>query len=114
MRGRPVKSIIRQNIVEILFFMKSGHGYEIYKVYRQLFPGITMRSVYYHLKKGLFTGEFKVERVSRVKGNYSWGGEAQLIYYSLSDKAEPKILKRVEHFFSKYEMPEAKRALHKI
>ena len=33
MRGRPVKSAIRQNIIEILNFIKRGYGYEIYKIY---------------------------------------------------------------------------------
>ena len=51
-KGRPVKSEIRQNIVEILYFMKQGYGYEIYKAYVKIFPKVTMRSIYYHLKKG--------------------------------------------------------------
>jgi len=51
-KGRPVKSEIRQNIVEILYFMKQGYGYEIYKVYVAIFPKVTMRSIYYHLRKG--------------------------------------------------------------
>ncbi|MBW2971587.1 hypothetical protein KY359_00995 [Candidatus Woesearchaeota archaeon] len=51
-RGRPVKSAIRQNIVEILYFMGEGYAYDVYKQYLELFPAVTMRSVYYHLKKG--------------------------------------------------------------
>ena len=94
MRGRPVKSQIRQNVVEILFFMKKGHGYEIYKVYRDIFPGVTMRSIYYHLKKGISTEEFEIAEVKKVQGEYSWGPEAQLIYYKLAPRAEPVILKK--------------------
>ena len=30
-RGRPVKSLIRQNVVEILYIMGKGYGYDIYK-----------------------------------------------------------------------------------
>ena len=62
-KGRPVKSEIRQNIVEILYFMKQGYGYEIYKVYIAIFPKVTMRSIYYHLKKGTSLGEFKVSKI---------------------------------------------------
>jgi len=48
-RGRPVKSEIRQNIVEILFYLKRAYGYDIYKVYIKIFPKVTLRSIYYHL-----------------------------------------------------------------
>ena len=66
-KGRPVKSEIRQNIVEILYFMKQGYGYEIYKAYIAIFPKVTMRSIYYHLKKGTSLGEFKVSKVEKEK-----------------------------------------------
>ncbi|MBD3354847.1 hypothetical protein GF361_02590 [Candidatus Woesearchaeota archaeon] len=100
-RGRPVESKIRQNIVEILYFMKKGHGYEIYKVYRDIFPAVTMRSVYYHLKKGVATKEFKVQEIKMEKGDYSWGGQAEKIYYSLGPNAKPKIDSRVKKWFDK-------------
>ena len=45
-RGRPIKSAIRQNVVEILYFLKKGYGYDIYKAYRDIFPAVTMRSIY--------------------------------------------------------------------
>ncbi len=94
-RGRPIKSDIRQNIVEILFHLGKGYGYDIYKVYIQVFPKVTLRSIYYHLKKGVALGEFKVSKVEMEKGEYSWGGEAEKIYYSLGDKAEAKGSERV-------------------
>jgi len=100
-RGRPVKSMIRQNIVEILYFMKEGYGYEVYKAYMAIFPEVTMRSIYYHLNKGIETKEFKISKVKKEKGNYSWGGEAEKTYYALGDKAEPKILDRVKKWLDK-------------
>ena len=100
-RGRPVESKIRQNIVEILFYMKKGYGYEIYKAYREIFPAATMRVIYYHLKKGVETGEFKVDSIKSEKGHYSWGPQAEKVYYALGKNAKPKIEKRVEKYFSK-------------
>ena len=100
-RGRPVKSNIRQNIVEILFFMKEGYGYDVYKIYIKIFPRVTMRSVYYHLNKGVETKEFKIAKVKVEKGDYSWGKTVQKVYYGLGKKAKPKIDKRVENFFKK-------------
>ena len=98
-RGRPPKSSVRQNIVEILHYKKRAHGYEIYQHYKELFPKVTMRNVYYHLKKGLETGELKVEKIEKQAGDYSWGGEAERIYYSLGEKAAPKADARVKAYF---------------
>ena len=67
-RGRPVGSNVRQNILEILHFMGSAHGYHIYKVYKQIFPKITLRGVYYHLKKGTELGELEVDRIRKDSG----------------------------------------------
>ena len=100
-RGRPVKSEIRQKIVDILYFMKEGYGYEIYKVYCDIYPKVSQRVIYYHLKKGEALGEFKVSRISKEKGEYSWGGEAEKVYYSLGNKANPSIDKRVKKYFEK-------------
>jgi hypothetical protein len=98
-RGRPIGSPIRQNIVEILYFMKSGYGYEIYKAYRSIFPKVTMRVIYYHLKKGLSTEEFAIDRIEKEKGDYSWGPEAEKIYYKLGKNARPGMSRKVkEHF----------------
>ena len=98
-KGRPVKSEIRQNIIEILFFMKEGYGYEIYKAYVAIFPKVTMRSIYYHLKKGLALKEFKVSKVEREKGDYSWGGEAEKTYYALGENAKPSGNDKVKEYF---------------
>lgn len=100
-KGRPVKSEIRQNIVEILFFMKEGYGYEIYKAYVAIFPKVTMRSIYYHLKKGISLNEFKVSKIEKEKGDYSWGGEAEKIYYGLGNNAKPVGNEKVKAHFEK-------------
>lgn len=101
-RGRPVKSAIRQNIVEILYFMKEGYGYDIYKIYREIFPKCTQKSIYYHLKKGVVLGEFKVKKIEKEKGDFSWGTEVEKIYYSLGDKASPKIDPKVKEAVEDY------------
>lgn len=97
-KGRPIKSEIRQNVVEILYFVKRAYGYEIYKVYTAVFPKVTLRSIYYHLKKGAALGEFEVNKVEREKGDYSWGTEAEKIYYSLGPNAKPIGNDRVREY----------------
>lgn len=99
-RGRPVKSEIRQNIIEILYYMKSGYGYDIFRAYRVIFPKVTMRSIYYHLRKGLSLEEFKVDRIEKEKGDYSWGAEAEKIYYALGSNARPAGNERAREFFA--------------
>ena len=102
-RGRPIGSEIRQNIVEILYFLKEGYAYQIYKVYKDIFPHVTMRSIYYHLKKGVITGEFKVSKIKKEKGNFSWGDTVEKTYYALGRDASPKVSKRVKDYFNKNE-----------
>lgn len=100
-RGRPVRSDIRQNIVEILAVMGRGYGYQIHKVYRELFPMCTREVIYYHLKKGVVLGEFEVEAVKQESGSYSWGTTVEKTYYRIGPKANPKGDKKVVDFFSK-------------
>lgn len=100
-RGRPVGSIIRQRMVDILSIMKRAHGYQLFKAYRDLFPKVTLRVIYYHLKKGVSTGEFILDKIEREKGDYSWGGEAEKIYYSLGKDAKPKSDKTIQDYFAK-------------
>lgn len=88
-KGRPLGSKVRQNIVEILHYARQLHGYNIYAIYKEIFPKITMRAIYYHLKKGLYTGEFKIAQIKKEKGNYSWGGEVERVYYTLGENARP-------------------------
>lgn len=100
-RGRPTTSEIRQNIVDILFFMKKGYGYDIYKSYIAIFPKPTLRVIYYHLKKGVELGEFKVKEIKQEKGEYSWGAHAEKIYYGLGPDAKPTMNSRVKKYFDK-------------
>lgn len=100
-QGRPLGSIIRQNIIDILFFLRRAHGYKIYKVYRKIFPKVTLRVVYYNLKKGVSLDEFKILKIQEKKGDYSWGDRAQRIYYSLGKNASPKLDERVKKYFDK-------------
>jgi hypothetical protein len=95
-KGRPPQSNIRQNVVEILFYLHQGYGYQICKLYNQIFPQATRRVIYYHLKKGCDLGEFQVHKVKSEQGNYSWGPTAQKIYYSLGKKAQPQGLSHVK------------------
>ncbi len=100
-RGRPTQSPIRQNIVEILHYLGEGYGYQISLLYNQIYPKCTMRSIHYHLRKGLETKEFVIKRVVKEKGEYSWGGMAEKIYYRLGDDAKPRMDARVATFFKK-------------
>lgn len=100
-RGRPTYSKVRQNIIEILHFMGSGYGYQVYKAYKELFPTVTLRVIYYHLAKGQQLGEFEVAGVKKTRGEYSWGGEAEKIYYKLGPKAKPAADPAVKAYFDK-------------
>ncbi|MBI2135841.1 hypothetical protein HYU06_02105 [Candidatus Woesearchaeota archaeon] len=98
-RGRPVHSVIRQNIVEILYFLQKGYGYDIYRIYCDLFPKVTLRSIYYHLRKGVSLEELKIEKVAVEHGDYSWGTQVEKIYYSLGKNAQPKLIDAVKRYF---------------
>lgn len=100
-KGRPPSSPVRQNIVEILNFMEHAHGYEISKHYNNIFPRVTQRLIYYHLKKGIEYGIFKIKKIEKVDSGYSWGPEAERILYELSEKARPSIKKEVKEYFDK-------------
>jgi len=97
-RGRPVRSEIRQNIIEILFHKGKAYGYDIFKIYKEIFPLVTMRVIYYHLKKGADLGEFKVDTVQKEEGNFSWGSSVEKIYYGLGPNAKPIGNSRIKEF----------------
>ena len=98
-RGRPVRSEIRQNMVELLHHMKEAYGYNIYKEYSRIFPKVTMRVIYYHLKKGCDLEEFKVHKIQKEKGDFSWGSETEKIYYALGPNAAVKGDERIKQNF---------------
>ncbi|MEM4260298.1 MAG: hypothetical protein QXG00_03605 [Candidatus Woesearchaeota archaeon] len=100
-RGRPVGSDVRNNIIDILYFLKSAYGYEIYKHYIELFPKVTLRVIYYHLTKGISMGEFKIEKIEKNEGNYSWGKMSERTIYSLGDNAKPSMNDSVKKYFQK-------------
>jgi len=101
-RGRPVKSQIRQNVIEILHYLGRGYGYRIAKIYNEVFPQVTQRSIYYHLRKGILTKEIKVHKIEQEKGEFSWGQIVEKKYYTLGRSAEPKGEKRVKEFLKNF------------
>ena len=100
-RGRPIKSQIRQNIVEILHFLNQGDGYQIAKIYNEVFPQVTQRSIYYHLRKGIQTKEIKINKIKQEEGDFSWGKMVEKIYYTLGSESVPKEDQRVKDFLEK-------------
>jgi hypothetical protein len=105
-RGRPVKSAIRQALVDILQIMGKAYGYELYKVYDAIYPKATLRAVYYNLRKGVELGELKVNIITKEKGDYSWGSEAEKTYYELGPNAKPSSDMKVKEYFEKKEREE--------
>lgn len=89
-RGRPAKSKIRQRIVNILSYCEPAHGYEVWKIYSSLYPSAARRSIYYHLHRGCELGEIEVADVKNEEGDFSWGEEAEKVYYRLGDEASPE------------------------
>lgn len=98
LRGRPEKSPIRQNIVEILHYLEQGYGYQIAKIYNEIFPQVTQRSIYYHLHKGILTKEIKLDQIEEEKGNFSWGSVVEKTYYALGAEAQPKGDERIKNY----------------
>ena len=101
-RGRPIGSPIRQNIIEILFYLRKGYGYQIAKIYNEIFPQVTQRSVYYHLRKGVQIKEININQIKVEKGDFSWGSVVEKIYYTLGDAAQPKGDNRVKEFLKNF------------
>ena len=100
-RGRPIRSEIRQNIIEILYYLDRGYGYQISKIYNEVFPRVTQRSIYYHLKKGVMTKEIEIHSIEQQKGDFSWGPEVEKKFYTLGKTALPKGQRRVKIFLDK-------------
>ncbi len=105
MRGRPTRSNIRQNIVDILYYLEEAYGYTILKAYRDIFPRCAMKSIYYNLHKGVETGEMEIKEVRRETGDYSWGREAEKVYYKLGKEAKPRKNEAVNEYFENRKNP---------
>ena len=103
-RGRPIGSVIRQRLIDILYILGKAHGYELYKYYKEIYPPITLRVVYYHLRKGTLLNEFRLDKIEQEKGNYSWGESAEKIYYSLGPNAKPSLSPEVQGQMEKLKM----------
>ncbi len=89
MRGRPLGSKVRKNLIDMIFVLGKAYGYELAEFYNKLFPKVTRRLIYYHLNKGVKLDELKVDKIKEEFGSYSWGSRAEKKYYSLGPKAEP-------------------------
>ena len=100
-RGRPVKSQIRQNILEILYYLGKGYGYNISIIYKEIFPDVSQRSIYYHLRKGVQTQELEIEEIKEEKGDFSWGSRVEKVYYCLGKNAEVKVNLFVKKYFER-------------
>jgi hypothetical protein len=100
-RGRPVKSQIRQNIIELIYVIGKAYGYQIHKVYNEIYPQCTREVVYYNLRKGVALNEFKIEEIKLEKGNYSWGSVVEKKYYVLCRNAKPKGDSRIKEYLDK-------------
>ncbi|MBT4445814.1 hypothetical protein HOA92_03975 [archaeon] len=98
-RGRPTKSPIRQNIIEILFYLKKGYGYSIYQIYNEIFTPVHIRSIYYHLTKGVNTGEILLDEIKEEKGDFSWGSKVEKIYYTLGPESRVSGNNKVAEYF---------------
>lgn len=99
--GRPYNSPVRQNIIELLSQFGELYGYEAYKHYVRLFPKVSMRAVYYSLRNGVKKGYFKIAKVEKKAGNYSWGPEAQRVYYANGEMAKPTGNEKVKQYYEK-------------
>lgn len=89
-RGRTAGSVIRDNLIEILYYLKEGYAYELYRAYKKVFGPVNIRSVYYNLSKGKDLGVFEIKEIKKVEGDFSWGSTAERIIYKLSSSANPK------------------------
>jgi hypothetical protein len=95
--GRKPKSQIRDEMVELLYFLKEAYGYDLYKKYCKVYDKkVSMRSIYYHLNKGVELGIFNLKEIRDVKGDFSWGSGAKQVIFQLGINATPKINKTVE------------------
>jgi hypothetical protein len=86
-RGRPLKTELREKIASILNQVGQSYGYEIYKRYQDVFGKISLRNLYYNIKKGTQLGEFIIIDIRQEIGNFTWGGATQHIYYTLGPYA---------------------------
>ncbi|MBT3940930.1 hypothetical protein HOD83_02380 [Candidatus Woesearchaeota archaeon] len=94
--GRKAKSQIRDEMVDLLFFLKEAYGYDLYKKYCKVYDKkISMRSIYYHLNKGVELGVFNLKEIRDVKGDFSWGSGVKQVIFQLGVNAQPSGNKEI-------------------
>lgn len=100
-RGRPIKSEVRQNIVDILYVCGTAYGYQLMKYYGDIFRKIDSELIYYHLKKGLETGEIELGEVKTETGDFSWGKTVEKTYYKIGKDSNPRLIPKIKEYFDK-------------
>ncbi len=95
-RGRPPNSPVRDRMQMIVDALGVTYGYEIHKAYEEIFEPIELRSMYYHLKKGVQLNEFEEVGVEKVKGPFTWGDVSIRKYYILGPEAEKRATEEVQ------------------
>ena len=98
-RGRPFSSPIRHNIVEILNVLNKAYGYQLHKIYVEIFGKCTREVIYYHLRTGAKLKEFELTEIKQERGDYSWGKTVEKLYYTLGPKAQAKGDEQVKKWF---------------
>ena len=83
MRGRPAGSIARENILKIVAALGISYGYEVYKIYKEFFGKITLRNIYYNLRKGVELLQLAEVGAHEILGNFTWGRIVERKYYIL-------------------------------
>lgn len=102
-RGRPIGSEVRQRLVNILSTIRKAYGYQLHKIYQEIYGDTTRENVYYHLRKGVKLGEFELTEVKQETGNYSWGATVEKKYYTLGPNAKPEPDPRIEEYAKKHQ-----------
>jgi hypothetical protein len=90
-RGRPKGSRTRDRVGGILSVIERGTGYDVYRIYREVYGSITSRSIYYNLHQGVLLDDFELDEITVESGEYSWGGKAEKKYYKPGRKAKHHV-----------------------
>jgi len=98
-QGRPVKSVVRDRLIEILFVIGKDTAYNLHKHYVSIFGKCSQRNIYYQLQKGKDLDLFQIEEIVDEKGNFSWGETARKVYFKLGKGAKPQINLEVRNYF---------------
>ena len=89
--GRPQASRIRERLREILSCIDNATGYDLHKIYVEVYGKVTIRSIYYNLHTGVLIGYFNIESIKQEQGEFSWGSEVEKKYYSINPKGKRTI-----------------------